>query len=68
MDLFARAKIDGTRRMGRILVDDLAIDEAGTVDAPALDVSFSLPKGAFATTVMRELMKVDLADIPEEDE
>ncbi|MCB0072383.1 MAG: tRNA pseudouridine(13) synthase TruD [Caldilineaceae bacterium] len=68
VDLFARAKIDGTRRMGRILVDDLAIDEAGTVDAPALDVSFSLPKGAFATTVMRELMKVDLADIPEEDE
>ena len=44
----------GTRRLGRILPDDLTVaqTEAGIV------VQFSLPKGAFATTVLREFMKV----------
>jgi tRNA pseudouridine13 synthase len=60
---FQRARVDGTRRLGRLLIADLQAkcSEAGLV------VQFFLPKGAFATTVMRELMKTDLADMPELD-
>ncbi|MCB0089636.1 MAG: tRNA pseudouridine(13) synthase TruD, partial [Caldilineaceae bacterium] len=30
-------------------------------------VTFTLPKGAFATTIMREVMKVDMLNAPNED-
>ncbi|MEZ4622860.1 MAG: tRNA pseudouridine(13) synthase TruD [Caldilineaceae bacterium] len=78
-DDWRKAKVDGTRRFGRILLPDLtirtkqipvgALDSAGsgattgndaTIDA--LEFTFSLPKGAFATVILREFMKVDLAD------
>ena len=36
-------------------------------DGAALEFVFSLPKGAFATVVLREFMKVDLADATEID-
>ncbi len=54
IDSLAREKMMGTRRLGRIMPDDLTVaqNEAGIV------VQFSLPKGAFATTVLREIMKV----------
>ena len=44
--------------MGRLLIDDLqlAMNDAG------LTLSFSLPKGAFATTVLREFMKNESAE------
>lgn len=60
---FQKARVDGTRRLGRLLTPDLQAKctEAGLV------VQFFLPKGAFATTVLRELMKKDLADMPELD-
>jgi len=51
-----RLGVRGTRRLGRLLPDDLSI---GMVD-DGLIVRFSLPKGAYATTVMREIMKVDV--------
>lgn len=35
--------------------------------ADALEFTFSLPKGAFATVVLREFMKVDLADVEDID-
>ena len=50
----ARAKMMGTRRLGRILLNDLSVTRKGT----DIVVAFSLPKGAFATTVLREFMKV----------
>ena len=50
----ARAKMMGTRRLGRILLNDLSVSRKGT----DIVVAFSLPKGAFATTVLREFMKV----------
>ena len=50
----AKAKMMGTRRLGRILLDDLSVTQRG----PDIVVAFSLPKGAFATTVLREFMKV----------
>lgn len=54
-----KAKVDGTRRLGRLLLSDLQIEQQ---DSDKLVFRFSLPKGAFATIVLREFMKVELAD------
>jgi tRNA pseudouridine13 synthase len=51
-----KAKVEGTRRIGRLLLPTLRI--LPTDDGICFE--FSLPKGAFATTVLREFMKVDL--------
>ncbi len=67
VDEWQKAKVEGTRRIGRLLLPDLVIEPA----AQALRFTFSLPKGAFATTVLREFMKVDtsaLVGIDDEDE
>lgn len=73
MEHLAKARIEGTRRLGRLLVGDLktTVREApgasgDTSGEPLLEaeVEFQLPKGAFATTILRELMKVDLAEMP----
>ena len=56
LDHLQRAKIEGTRRLGRLLVSELQMKKV----EDGLCFDFSLPKGAFATTVLRELMKVDL--------
>jgi tRNA pseudouridine13 synthase len=55
MEQFRNAKIKGTRRLGRLLIPDLDVK----LKSKDLVVSFSLPKGAFATTVLREIMKSD---------
>ena len=49
-----RAIAEGTRRDATIEVAEVAI--VG-VDAQTIDVAFTLPGGAYATTVMREIMK-----------
>jgi len=54
-----KAKIDGTRRFGRLLLTDLQIEQQGD---DRLVFHFSLPKGAFATVVLREFMKVELTN------
>lgn len=54
------AHTEGTRRMGRILLNDLAY----TVHPTGVTMTFSLPKGAFATTVLREFMKGEGAELP----
>lgn len=56
MDDLARSHVEGTRRLGRLLLPDLET----TASPDGLIISFMLPKGAFATTVLRELMKVDV--------
>lgn len=63
LDHLQKVKMDGTRRLGRLLLPTLktAVVEDG------LCFEFSLPKGAFATTVLREFMKVDLAAAPDID-
>ncbi len=48
-----RARVEGTRRLGRLLVPDLQL----SIQEDGLMVEFALPKGAFATTVLREFMK-----------
>jgi len=57
----ARARLDGSRRPARLFVEDLRLDP---VD-PGLALSFSLPKGSYATTLLREFMKVE-TNLPEE--
>jgi tRNA pseudouridine13 synthase len=61
---FARAGLDGSRRAARIFVDDLEI--AG--EASCVHARFSLPKGAYATVLLRELMKTEActADIDDD--
>lgn len=57
-----KARIEGTRRLGRLLPQDLAVK--ATTDAPgSVEISFFLPKGAFATTVLREFMKSDVSAV-----
>jgi tRNA pseudouridine13 synthase len=51
-----KAHLEGTRRMGRLLIPDLAFSQS----PDGLVATFSLPKGAYATTVMHEIMKTDL--------
>jgi tRNA pseudouridine13 synthase len=60
LEHFSRLSIDGTRRLGRLLVPDLAV----ALEGANLVVSFMLPKGAFATTLVRELTKVETDDAP----
>jgi tRNA(Glu) U13 pseudouridine synthase TruD len=45
--------------LGRLLLPDLQIEPR---DEDKLVFQFSLPKGAFATIVLREFMKVDLSN------
>ncbi|MGB6681982.1 MAG: tRNA pseudouridine(13) synthase TruD [Candidatus Bathyarchaeia archaeon] len=52
---FDYLKIKGTRRLGRLLITDLNV----SLENQDLLVEFFLPKGAFATTVLREFMKND---------
>jgi tRNA pseudouridine13 synthase len=53
----------GARRITRIKLEETKLE-------PAEDgywISFSLPKGSFATTILREIMK-DHVDVPEDEE
>ena len=54
---FGRVHVEGTRRMGRLLPQGLAVTDEGD----SLLLHFELRKGAFATTVLREVMKIDAA-------
>lgn len=60
---FQRVGVEGSRRLGRLLLGDLQT----SATADGLCLTFSLPKGAFATTILREFMKVDLAETPDLD-
>lgn len=50
----------GDRRFSRVIVEDPAVSPLGT----DLEIAFSLPKGSYATTVLREIMKLPV-DAPE---
>jgi tRNA pseudouridine13 synthase len=54
-DSFAsvRAIAEGTRRDASIQIGEPSV----TVEGETLEVAFTLPGGAYATTVMREVMK-----------
>jgi tRNA pseudouridine13 synthase len=61
---FSRAHIEGTRRMGRLLVTELSV----APDGESLVMRFELRKGAYATTLLREVMKVEGAELAPIDE
>lgn len=64
------ARIEGTRRLGRLLLPDLRLAAVAGGAAEGIAVEFTLPKGGFATVVLRELMKADGGELPvlEQDE
>jgi tRNA(Glu) U13 pseudouridine synthase TruD len=51
-----RALAEGTRRDAAVPLTDVAVAAA---DDGTLEVAFTLPGGAYATTVMREVMKIE---------
>jgi len=59
--MLRRARLDGSRRPARLLLNDLSIEP----HPDELLFTFTLPKGAYATTVLREFMKAEVA-LPEE--
>jgi tRNA pseudouridine13 synthase len=66
LEQLGKARLTGTRRLGRLLFPDLEVKKGER----GLELSFSLSKGAFATTILREVMKVDdnaLATLPADD-
>ncbi len=52
-DLLDRAHLNGSRRRARLLLDDLTVES----HPDGLLFTFSLPKGSYATTLLREVMK-----------
>lgn len=63
-EMLRRARLDGSRRPARLLLRDLCIEP----HADGLLFTFSLPKGAYATTLLREFMKTEVTALPEEQE
>jgi tRNA pseudouridine13 synthase len=56
-----RAGLKGSRRPARLLAPEISVEE----HALGLKLSFALPKGSYATTLLREFMKKEPA-LPEE--
>jgi tRNA(Glu) U13 pseudouridine synthase TruD len=55
-----RALAEGTRRDAAILLGEPSVAAlAAAADDGTLEVAFTLPGGAYATVVMREVMKAD---------
>jgi tRNA pseudouridine13 synthase len=61
VEMLRRARLDGSRRPARLLLNDLRIDPHPN----GLLFTFTLPKGAYATTVLREFMKTEVTAPPE---
>lgn len=57
LDDFARSRLEGSRRVERIFIEDASARE----HAEGLCVSFRLPKGSYATVVARELTRSSAA-------
>lgn len=58
---------DGSRRPLRMMVQDVDISAGADEHGPYVHVAFMLPRGSFATVVMREIMKVDADDDSSDD-
>jgi tRNA pseudouridine13 synthase len=52
--------VGGTRRPLRVHVSDVQVEGGTDEHGPFVRCAFDLPRGAFATAVMREIMKMDL--------
>ena len=54
-EMLRRTRLDGTRRLACIFLSDLCVEP----ETGCLTFSFSLPKGAYATILLREFMKTE---------
>jgi tRNA pseudouridine13 synthase len=63
LDELARARLEGARRAGRIFVEELELEAIEN----GLRLAFRLPKGSYATTLLREFTKNDCALDDDED-
>lgn len=54
---FARAGLEGGRRAGRIAVESLELRPVRGPDGAMLEAEFALPPGAYATSLLREIME-----------
>lgn len=61
--MLRRARLDGSRRPARLHVRDLSIEP----HPDGLSFSFTLPKGAYATTLLREFTKSEVSLVEAED-
>ncbi len=61
-DMLRRARLDGSRRTARLFPWELDVEP----HADGLLFTLALPKGAYATTVLREFMKASVGALPEE--
>ena len=59
--MLKKARLDGSRRPARLNLDGLTVEE----HEAGLLFRFALPKGAYATTVIREFTKGDEPSLPE---
>ncbi len=57
----------GDRRSTRVLLSDVEVSDLADGEEPALRFAFTLPKGSYATAVLREVLKEDV-DAPFERE
>lgn len=62
MEMLRRAQLDGSRRTARLFPWELDVEP----HPDGLLFTLALPKGAYATTVLREFMKVTDVTLPEE--
>lgn len=56
VNMLKRARLDGTRRQARLFPQSLTIESR----ASGMQFTMTLPKGAYATTVLHEFMKTEL--------
>lgn len=59
-EMFGRARLEGARRTARLILPDLRVEPC----PGGLAFAFTLPRGAYATTVLREFRKEEAA-LPE---
>jgi len=60
LDALSQAGLSGTRRRARVVLDSVEIEPVDDA-TDALQLTFSLPKGTYATVLLRELTKSDPA-------
>lgn len=61
-EAFGRAGLKGSRRQARLFLQELDV----TSHPEGLQITLALPKGSYATTVLREVMKRPVGVMPEE--
>ncbi len=56
--------LKGTRRPLRIPITEPAVEPGCDDISPYLQITFALPRGSFATTILREIMKTETPEYP----